>query len=60
MYEAWIIPNGETQGNPICFVLCDLPAGLEPRKTMDVPVSVAGYSFKLLRYESGEADKERY
>jgi hypothetical protein len=58
VYEAWVIPNGELKGNPICFVLSELPAGLEPKRTMDVPVTAAGYSFKLLRYESGEPDKE--
>ena len=57
-YEAWIIPDGEPRGNPVCFVLVDPPAGVEPKKTMDVPVKVAGYSFKLWRYESGEQDKD--
>lgn len=55
-YQAWIIPNGEPSGNPICVALLELPAGLEPRSSLDVPVSFAGYSFKRLRYESGEKD----
>ena len=57
-FEAWIIPDNEPRGNPICFVLTELPAGLEPKKTMDVAVTAAGYSFKLWRYESGEQDKD--
>lgn len=57
-YQAWIIPNGEPSGNPICVAILDLPEGLEPQKSMDVPVSFAGYSFKRLRYESGEKDKD--
>lgn len=57
-YEAWVVPNGELRGNPMCFVLSELPAGLEPKKTMDVPVTATGYYFKLLRYESGEPDKQ--
>jgi hypothetical protein len=55
-YEAWIIPDGESRGYPVCFVLSELPPGLEPRKSMDLAVRVAGYSFKLWRYESGEQD----
>lgn len=57
-YEAWVIPDNEPRGNPVCFVLTDLPAGLEPKKTMDVPVTATGYSFKLWKYESGEQDKD--
>jgi len=57
-YEAWVIPDGEPRGNPVCFVLTDIPPTLEPKKSMDVPVKVAGYSFKLWRYESGEQDKD--
>ncbi|MFO0806261.1 MAG: hypothetical protein U0791_24420 [Gemmataceae bacterium] len=55
-YEAWIIPDREPGGHPMCFVLADVPPGLEPKKSMDVPVRAAGYSFKLWRYESAEQD----
>lgn len=55
-YEAWIIPDRVAGGHPVCFVLSEPPAGMEPRETMDVPVRAAGYSFKLWRYESGEPD----
>jgi hypothetical protein len=57
-YEAWMIPDGEPRGNPVCFVLVDPPAGIEPKQSLDVPVKIAGYSFKLNRYESGEQDKD--
>ena len=50
--------DNQAQGHPVCFVLTDLPAGIEPKKTLDVPVKVAGYSFKLWLYESGEQDKD--
>ena len=57
LYEAWLFPNN--QKNPICVLVTELPPGLTPqedlkRDTMNVPVGVAGYSFKLMTYESAE------
>jgi hypothetical protein len=57
LYEAWLFPSG--QANPICVLITELPPGLRPqadlkRDTMNVPVGVAGYSFKLMTYESAE------
>jgi hypothetical protein len=56
VYEGWLVPDGEPRGNPMCVVISDLPPGLEPNRLMSVPVRFAGYSFKLMRYESGEQD----
>jgi hypothetical protein len=57
-YEGWLVPDDEARGHPVCVVITDLPPGLEPRsgpkQLMDVPVSFAGYSFKLMQYESRE------
>src|SRR5437764_8920926 len=59
-YEGWLIPVGGHSVNPICVVFTELPAGLAvPAKASDVNrfVSFAGYSFKRLKYESGEEEK---
>lgn len=56
VYDGWLVPDGEPRGNPVCVVISDLPPGLEPKRLMSVPVGFAGYSFKLMRYESGEQD----
>jgi hypothetical protein len=57
LYEAWLFPKNQV--NPICVLVTELPPGLTPqedlkRDTMNVPVGVAGYSFKLMTYESTE------
>jgi hypothetical protein len=57
-YEGWLVPDNEPRGNPICVVFTDLPDGLEPKPLMSVPVTFAGYSFKLMRYTSQEQDKD--
>jgi hypothetical protein len=57
-YEGWLAPQNEPRGNPVCVVFTDpLPEGLEPGR-VNKWVSFAGYSFKLMRYESGERDKD--
>jgi hypothetical protein len=57
-YEGWLAPKNEPRGNPVCVVFTDpLPEGLEPGR-VNKWVSFAGYSFKLMRYESGERDKD--
>jgi hypothetical protein len=53
-YEGWLAPKDEPRGNPVCIVFTDpLPEGLEPGR-VNKWVSFAGYSFKLMHYESGE------
>lgn len=56
-YEGWLVPQDEPRGNPICIVFTDLPEGIEFGR-VNRWVSFAGYSFKLMRYESGERDKD--
>lgn len=60
VYEAWLIPSNEPTGNPICVVISELPPGLEPQAPgkglMNKWVAFDGYSFKLMRYESGDKD----
>lgn len=59
-YEGWLIPRNEPAGNPICFAITELPAGLETqapgRGLMNKWVAFDGYSFKLMRYDSAERD----
>jgi hypothetical protein len=56
LYEGWVFPAGGS--DPLCVLVTDPPPGVEP--TGDLvprrPVAVAGYSFKLIRYESRAAD----
>ena len=52
-YEGWLVPQDEPRGNPVCIVFTDLPEGMEMGR-VNKWVSFAGYSFKLMNYESGE------
>lgn len=59
LYEGWLFPRDEW--NPVCVVVTELPPGLEPQKDLKADemnrwVGFAGYSFKLLQYESRQAD----
>jgi hypothetical protein len=56
LYEGWMFPaNGS---DPLCVLSTELPPGLTPSLGYDPwpPVAVAGYSFKLIHYESSEKD----
>jgi hypothetical protein len=61
-YEGWLIPRDEPHGHPVCVVFSELPDGFElyrpGQRPLDRWVSFAGYSFKLLQYESGEDRKD--
>jgi hypothetical protein len=62
LYEGWLYPDAGDA--PLCFLATDPPPGLEPSKlyTPAVPVTAAGFVFKLMRYESAEphpADRDR-
>ena len=54
LYEGWLVPDAGDA--PLCFLATDPPAGLEPSHlyTPAVKVTAAGFSFKLMRYESAE------
>lgn len=56
LYEAWIYPSGGRGHDPICVILSDPPAGLEPADdfTPGVPVSTSGYFFKVIEYPSNQ------
>jgi hypothetical protein len=57
-YEGWLAPQDEPRGNPVCIVFTDpLPEGVEPGR-VNKWVSFAGYSFKLMQYESGELKQD--
>lgn len=54
LYEGWMFPkNG---ADPMCILISELPPGLEPGLDYSPtkPVSVVGYFFKLIQYESVE------
>lgn len=55
-FEGWLVPRDEPRGNPVCIVFTDPPEGVEPTGRVNKWVLFAGYSFKLLRYESSEQD----
>lgn len=55
-YEGWMFPlNGS---DPMCVHITELPPGLQPSLGYDPrpQVAVAGYYFKMIRYESSEKD----
>jgi hypothetical protein len=58
VYEGWLVPRDEPRGNPVCVVFTDPPEGVEATGRVNKWVSFAGFSFKLMRYESGERDKD--
>ncbi len=62
LYEGWLYPSAGDA--PLCFLATELPAGLDPSLTYSpaVPVTAAGFVFKLMRYESAEphpTDRDR-
>ncbi|MFO0825217.1 MAG: hypothetical protein U0792_19210 [Gemmataceae bacterium] len=62
VYEGWIVPKTEPSGNPICVVFTDPIGSLEEQGItgrVNKWVTFAGYSFKLMRYKSGERDKDK-
>jgi hypothetical protein len=60
VYEAWIFPDGNI--DPICVFVTELPPGLAPHsrptETLNRWVSVGGYYFKTMRYESNQLSRE--
>jgi hypothetical protein len=62
LYEGWIVPR-EQPKFLICFLTTELPKGFEAphdlgRDKLNLPVSIAGYFFKLMAYETPEAAKD--
>jgi hypothetical protein len=56
MFEGWLVPADEPRGNPVCIVFTEPLAGVEPVGRVNKWVSFAGYSFKKMKYRSGEPD----
>lgn len=59
LYEGWLFPKDEV--NPLCLVITELPEGLKPQENLRADemfqwAQFAGYSFKLLQYESRQND----
>lgn len=54
LYEAWVFPLLGTE--PICIVVTEPPAGLEPESIYQPAkvVTIPGYYFKALRYDAEE------
>lgn len=54
LYECWVFPDDAA--DPMCVVTTELPEGLTPAKEYSPgkPVAFAGYSFKLMQYESSQ------
>jgi hypothetical protein len=58
VFECWLVPDDEPPTNPVCAVVTDLPAGLEPAAEMDRRVSFAGYFFKTMAYPGPDYNPE--
>ncbi len=58
LYEAWIFPANGT--DPLCWILTEKPAGIEPREEYNpsYPVKGSGYFFKLFEYQSKEPSEK--
>ncbi|HEY2784496.1 MAG TPA: hypothetical protein VGJ05_05920 [Fimbriiglobus sp.] len=56
LYEGWLYLNGNV--DPVCILFSELPEGITPALQLDPPphVRFAGYSFKVMRYESEDKD----
>lgn len=56
LYEAWIFPRGGRGTDPVCVIITEPPTGIKPADdiTPGVPVSTAGYYFKVLEYQSNQ------
>lgn len=58
LYEAWLFPANDS--NPICFLMIEKPAGIEPNEEYNpsYPVKVSGFFFKLFEYQSKEPSEK--
>jgi hypothetical protein len=58
LYEGWVVPKDTPGANPVCVLFTDPVPGVDAAGRVNLWVSVAGYSFKLFRYQSGEREKD--
>lgn len=58
LYEAWVYPG--VSADPVCILLSELPDGLQPSVEYSPAhrVTVAGYYFKVIKYESAQKSKK--
>jgi hypothetical protein len=55
LFEVWLFPRERAnQDNPICLMVSELPEGVKPGRLLSHWVGFDAYSFKLLKYESGQ------
>jgi len=59
VYEGWLVPIREPRGNPVRVDFTTPVEGVEATGLVNKWVSFAGYSFKKVKYESGEPDPDR-
>lgn len=59
VYEGWLVPATEPRGNPVRIDFVAPLDGVEPGGRVNKWVSFAGYSFKLIKYESQEEDPDQ-
>jgi hypothetical protein len=56
VFEGWLVWKDEPRGNPMCVVFTEPIPGVEPVGRVNAWVTFAGFSFKKMRYTSGEPD----
>lgn len=56
LFEGWLVPATEPSGHPVVIVFTEPLEGVEPADRTSKWVSFAGYSFKLMWYQSAEKD----
>ncbi len=56
LFEGWLVWKDEPRGNPMCVIFTEPLEGVEPVGRVNKWVTFAGFSFKKMRYTSGEPD----
>jgi hypothetical protein len=56
VFEGWLVWKDEPRGNPMCVHFTEPLEGVEATGRVNKWVTFAGFSFKKMRYTSGEPD----
>lgn len=56
VFEGWLVWKDEPRGNPMCVIFTEPLEGVEANGRVNKWVTFAGFSFKKMRYTSGEPD----
>jgi hypothetical protein len=57
LYEGWVHPDDRSSaGHLVCVLFSELPKGLTPSESMEVPVKFDGYFFKVFKYKGRDLD----